>query len=82
MTKEVEKSDLQQTYYLIQKNIGSNWEARGRFTSKEEAITELDKKIAEETTKNDKFIYRLIKIEELALYKSKEKKPDDMLDVF
>lgn len=82
MSKEIEKTNLDQTYFLIQKNIGSNWVDRGKYKTQTEATEELEKNVETDKNKNDKFIYRLLKIEEIALYKSKEKKPDDMLDIF
>ena len=82
MLKELEETVLNQVYFVIQKNIGSNWEERGRFDTKIKAEEEINKLISIDIEKNNKFIYRLIKIEEIKLYKSKEKKPDSMLDVF
>ncbi len=82
MSKEVEKIDLNQSYYLIQKNIGSNWTDRGKYESESEALQNLNKLIEEDKSKNNKFIYRLVKIQEIVLLKSKEKKPDNMLDIF
>ena len=82
MNKSYEETDINQSYFLIQKNIGSNWTDRGKYTSKEEALAELDKKIEDDMRQNNIFIYRLLKIDELKLIKSKEKKPDNMLDVF
>ncbi len=82
MSKEVEKSILDQKYYLVQKNIGSNWVDKGKYKTQIEATEELEKSVEVDKNKNDKFIYRLLKIEEIVLYKSKEKKPDDMLDIF
>lgn len=82
MSKEVEQTDLDQKYFLIQKNIGSNWVDKGKYKTQEEARQVLEKSIETDISKNDKFIYRLLKIEELVLYRSKEKKPDDMLDIF
>jgi len=82
MSKEVEKTDLNKSYFLIQKNIGSNWTDKGKFDIESDAIKNLDEQIAEDLAKNSKFIYRLLKIEEIVLIKSKEKKPDNMLDIF
>lgn len=82
MSKEVEKTELNKTYFLIQKNIGSNWADKGKFDSESEAMKKIDEQIAEDVTKNNKFIYRLLRIEEIVLLKSKEKKPDNMLDIF
>ena len=79
MLKELEVSNLGQIYYLIQKNIGSNWTDRGRFETEEDAIVKINELIKDDIEKNNKFIYRLIKINEIKLYKSLEKKPDDML---
>lgn len=82
MNKDFDETNLDQTYYLIQKNIGSNWVDRGRFNSEQEALKEADQLIHDDIAKNQKFIFRVIKIEELKLFKSHEKKPDNMLDVF
>ena len=82
MPKEIEETPLNQEYYLIQKNIGSNWTDRGRYDSESEAKEVLDKQVDDDMNSNSKFIYRLIKIKEIILIKSKEKNPDDMLDYF
>ena len=60
MSKEIEKTELDQKYFLIQKNIGSNWVDRGKFKSDEMAIQELEKAIEGDISKNDIFFFRLI----------------------
>ena len=81
--QNVEITDLDQNYYRIQKNIGSEWVNKGKIKTKEEAILEVEKMIqAEIDSQNNKFIYRVIKIEEIRLYKSTEKRPQDMLEFF
>ena len=62
MPKEIEETPLNQEYYLIQKNIGSNWTDRGRYDSESEAKEVLDKQVDDDMNSNSKFIYRLIKI--------------------
>ena len=82
MLKDFDETELDSSYYLVQKNVGSNWVDRGRFPSKQEAYSDVQKKVQEDIEKNNIFIYRVIMIEELILIKSKEKKPDDMLSAF
>jgi hypothetical protein len=82
MLKEVEKIDLNQSYFLIQKNIDTDWVNRGKFSSEKEAMDEIERKINEDIKNNNKFTYRIIKIDEIKLFKSKEKKPEDMLEFF
>lgn len=82
MNKDFDETNLEQTYYLVQKNIGSNWVDRGRFSSEQEALTEVNKLVQDDLANNQKFIFRVIKIEEIKLFKSREIKPDNMLDVF
>ena len=82
MNKDFDETTLDKTYFIVQKNIGSNWVDRSRFGSEQEALIEVQKQIQEDLTKNQKFIFRVIKIEEIKLFKSREIKPDNMLDVF
>ena len=82
MNKHYKKLDLNESYFLVQKYIEAKWTNKVKKDNIEDATQKIEK-IVEEDTKNFKhFRYRLIKVEEIVLYKSIEKKPDNVTDIF
>ena len=82
MDKNYEKIEINENYYRIQKLIDSQWIDKAKLNNQEQAQQKIDEFVLKDSKEFKKFQYRLIKVEEVVLYKSIETKPDDVTDIF
>ena len=82
MEKNYEKIKINEGYYSIQKMIDSQWVDKAKHNNFDEAQRKIDELVLKDSNDFKKFQYRLIKTEEILLYKSIETKPEDVTDIF
>lgn len=82
MTPSYEKIELNNEFYLVEKMIDSNWVTKCKVNELPLAMQKIEELANKEVNNKQKFLFRLRKIHEIVLFKSKENKPSDITDIF